>query len=391
MTHTPLTPGNHIFADYGTTVFTRMSALAHELGAINLGQGFPDNDGPDDVRAVAAEALRHGDNQYPPMRGTIALRAAVAAHDKRFYGLDLDPVDGVLVTSGATEALAASIFALTNPGDEVIVIEPLYDSYVPVIRRAGAVPVSIRLQPPHWQLDRAALHSAVSPRTRAILFNTPHNPSGAVMSYSELDMLADVLRAHRQITAICDEVYEHLCFDGHTHIPLLSLPGMAQRALKIGSAGKSFSLTGWKVGYISGDAALIDLVAKAHQFLTFTTPPNLQIGAAYGLGKSDDYFQNFRATLQAKRDYLSEALSTIGFDVLPCAGTYFLSASYERFSNLTANEFAQKLVRDLKVATIPYDAFYTNPMGAPPPKLIRFCFVKDDAKLTQAVKNLRKV
>jgi N-succinyldiaminopimelate aminotransferase len=383
--------GNQILANYGTTIFTRMSALASEHGAVNLGQGFPDDNGPDDVRAIAADALLHGPNQYPPMRGTVALRAAVAAHDKRFYGLDIDPLDGVLVTSGATEALAACIFGLTNPGDEVIVIEPMYDSYVPIIRRAGAVPVFVRLHPPHWRLDREALHRAISPRTRAILFNTPHNPSGAIMSHAELEMLADMLRAHPHITAICDEVYEHLCFDGRAHIPLLSLPGMEQRALKIGSAGKSFSLTGWKVGYISGDAALIGLVSKAHQFLTFTTPPNLQAGVAYGLGKDDAYFQSFTALAQAKRDLLSTALSAIGFDVLPCAGTYFLSATYERFSSLAAYDFAQQLVCEAKVATIPYDAFYADPKGALPPKLIRFCFIKDDAKLAQAVEYLRRL
>jgi N-succinyldiaminopimelate aminotransferase len=391
MTLTPLAHGNLIFNDYGTTVFTRMSALANELGAVNLGQGFPDDNGPDDVRAVAAEALLHGNNQYPPMRGTTELRAAVAAHDKKFYGLEIDPIDGVLITSGATEALAACIFALTNPDDEVVVIEPLFDSYVPIIRRAGAVPVFVRLQPPHWALERDALHAAITPRTRAILFNTPHNPTGAVMTRAELELLAEVLRAHPHITAICDEVYEHLCFDSRAHIPLMSLPEMAQRALKIGSAGKSFSLTGWKVGYISGDAALIDLVARAHQFLTFTTAPNLQAGVAYGLGKDDNYFKNFITTLQAKRDYLSTALSTIGFTVLPCAGAYFLSASYEAFSNLSADNFAQELLHDVKVATIPYDAFYADPTGAPPPKLIRFCFVKDDAKLAQAVENLRQL
>jgi N-succinyldiaminopimelate aminotransferase len=382
--------GNAILQSYGTTIFTTMSALATELGAVNLGQGFPDDNGPEDVRKVAAEALLHDSNQYPSMRGTPALRAAVAEHDKRFYGLDIDPADGVLVTSGATEALAACILALTNPGDEVIVIEPLYDSYVPMIRRAGAVPKFVRLAPPHWKLDAETLAKAVTPQTRAILFNTPHNPTGAVLSRLELELIADLLRAHPHITAICDEVYEHLLFDGIIHVPLMTLPGMARRVLKIGSAGKSFSLTGWKVGYVSGDAALIDLLAKAHQFLTFTTPPNLQAGVAYGLAKDDSYFQQFIATLQAKRNLLTTALSDIGFHVLPCAGTYFLTTSYSRFADLPANNFAEKLAREAKVATIPYDPFYADPDGAPPPRLIRFCFAKQDASLNQAVTNLRK-
>ncbi len=380
--------GNIILNGYGTTIFTTMSALAHDHGAANLGQGFPDDNGPDDVRAVAAEALLHQSNQYPPMRGTLELRSAVAAHERRFYGLDIDPVDGVLVTCGATEALAACILALTNPDDEVIVIEPLYDSYVPIIRRAGAYPRYIRLQPPHWQLERAMLEAAITSRTKAIILNSPHNPTGAVMSAAEREMIADVLRAHPHVIAICDDVYEHLIFDGAAHVPLLSIPGLERQVLKIGSAGKSFSLTGWKVGYISGDAALIDLVAKAHQFLTFTTPPNLQAGVAYGLAKDNSYFQNFRASLQAKRNSFAQALYDIGFDICPSAGTYFLSAGYARFSDATAIDFAQILVRDFKVATIPYDPFYADPDGAPTPKLIRFCFAKQDHILMQATERL---
>jgi N-succinyldiaminopimelate aminotransferase len=389
MNHHTSIAGNAIFQDYGTTIFTTMSELGAEFGAVNLGQGFPDDNGPDDVRKVAAEALLNGDNQYPPMLGTPGLRTAVAAHNKRFYGLDIDPRQGVLVTSGATEALAACILGLTNPGDEVIVIEPLYDSYVPIIRRAGAVPKFIRLQPPHWRLDGAALQAAVTSRTRAILFNTPHNPTGAVLSRTELELIADLLHAYPRITAICDEVYEHLLFDGAAHVPLLSLPGMARRALKIGSAGKSFSLTGWKVGYISGDATLIDLVAKAHQFLTFTVPPNLQTAVAYGLAKDHIFFQQLSATLQEKRNTLAAALCDIGFDVLPCAGTYFLSASYTHFTDLPARDFACQLVREAKVVTIPYDPFYGDPDGAPLPKLIRFCFAKQDVLLAQAVTHLR--
>ncbi len=385
-----ITSGNRIFSAGGTTIFTVMSSLAQAFSAVNLGQGFPDDNGPDDVRKIAADALLNGPNQYPPMRGTADLRSAVAAHDKRFYGIDLDPDRSVLVTCGATEALAAAIFALANEGDEIIVIEPLYDSYVPIIRRAGAVPVFIRLTPPTWALPLDALRAAITPRTRAILYNTPHNPSGAVLSSADLSALADILRGHPQITAICDEVYEHLIFDGAQHHPLLAEPDMQSRALKIGSAGKTFSLTGWKIGYVSGDPALIDLVAKAHQFLTFTTPPNLQTAIAYGLGKPDDYFTSFTADLQHKRDFLARGLAALGLDLLPCQGTYFLSAGYGHFSDEPADTFSRTLVETAGVATIPYDPFYADPHGAPPPKLIRFCFAKQMPVLEEALARLQK-
>jgi N-succinyldiaminopimelate aminotransferase len=380
--------GNNVFAAGGTTIFTVMSALSQQHHAINLGQGFPDDEGPDDVRAIAAKALMDGPNQYPPMMGLPDLRHAVAAHDKHFYGLDIDPEAGVLVTSGATEALAACIFALTNAGDEVIVIEPLYDCYVPIIRRAGAVPVFIRLQPPDWSLPVAEIRAAITPRTKAILYNTPHNPTGVVFSAADIAQLANILHDHPHVLAICDEVYEHLLFDEHAHVPLLSFPGMKNRALKIGSAGKTFSLTGWKVGYVSGDPSWISLVSKAHQFLTFTTPPNLQTAVAYGLRKPDTYFMELARGLQAKRNYLHDALHQIGFDCFPAQGSYFLTASYARFSNQPAETFARTLVEKAGVATIPYDPFYANPSGAAAPKLIRFCFAKQMAVLRAAEEKL---
>jgi N-succinyldiaminopimelate aminotransferase len=247
------------------------------------------------------------------------------------------------------------------------------------------------LQPPHWQLSRAALEAVINPNTRLMLFNTPHNPTGAVLSRSDVEMLAGVLRDHPQIIALCDEVYEHLVFGAATHVPLLSLPDMQTRALKIGSAGKSFSLTGWKVGYVCGDPALIDSVARAHQFLTFTTPPNLQAAVAFGLRKEASYFEALTTSLQNKRDHLSAALIDIGFDVLPCAGTYFLTAGYDRFSAAPAMLFAQQLVREAKVATIPYDPFYADPEGDAPPQLIRFCFAKQPAVLDSAIHNLRQL
>lgn len=379
-------PGNSVFAAGGTTIFTVMSALAQQFEAVNLGQGFPDDAGPGDVLAVAAQALLDGPNQYPPMRGTQALRQAVAAHDKRFYGIEVDPERGVLVTSGATEALAACIFSLTNAGDEVIVLEPLYDSYVPIIRRAGAVEKIVRLQPPDWTLPIDEIRAAITLRTRAILYNTPHNPTGRVFSPADIQTLGTLLEDHPHIMALCDEVYEHLLFDGARHVPLLSLPAMHSRALKIGSAGKTFSLTGWKVGYVCGDPSLIDLVAKAHQFLTFTTPPNLQTAVAYGLGKPDSYFSDLADDLASKRDFLAAGLRQIGFDVLPCMGTYFLTAGYGNFADCEAMNFARRLVEQAGVATIPYDPFYAG--VAPPPKLIRFCFAKQRSLLERALEQL---
>jgi N-succinyldiaminopimelate aminotransferase len=274
---TPLKPANAILEQTGTTIFTLMSALAAEHGAINLGQGFPDTEGPADVIAAAAAALGDQRNQYPPLTGVVELREAVAAANHRFYGLQIDPVAGVVVTSGATEAITACLMALLNPGDEVVLIEPLYDTYLPVVKLLGGIPRLVRLSPPHWALPREELAAAFSPRTKLLLLNSPQNPTGKVFTADELGFIADLLTRH-DAYAVCDEVYEHLVFAPARHIPLMTLPGMAARSLRIGSAGKTFALTGWKVGYASGPPALISLVAKAHQNLTFTTPPNLQRG-----------------------------------------------------------------------------------------------------------------
>lgn len=319
-THT----GNSILAEYGTTVFTVMSALAAEHGAINLGQGFPDTEGPEDIRRVAAEALMAGPNQYPPMLGLPALRQAVAEANRRFYGLEVDWRTEVMVTSGATEALADCFLGLIEPGDEVVLIEPLYDSYLPMVRRAGGVPILVRMEPPDWALPRRALEAVVSNRTRMVVLNSPHNPSGKVFDDDELCFLARLIAEHDMI-AVCDEVYEHLVFDGRRHVPLMTLDGMRERTLRIGSAGKTFSATGWKVGYITAAPALLAAVAKAHQFVTFTTPPNLQTAAAFGLRQGDGYFRGLAAGMQAKRDRLAAGLAAAGFAVLPSAGTYFLT------------------------------------------------------------------
>ncbi|MBT8491556.1 MAG: aminotransferase, partial [Deltaproteobacteria bacterium] len=304
-----------------------MSDLARAHDAVNLGQGFPDGNGPADVRRAAAAALDEHSNQYPPMMGLPVLRQAVAAHDRRFYGLDIDPTSEVMVTSGATEALAACLLGSLNPGDEVVVFEPLYDSYVPIIELAGAVPRYVRLAPPAWELDPDQLRVAFSDKTRVVLLNSPMNPSGKVFSAAELDAIAALTVEHDAI-AICDEVYEHLTFDDARHIPLMTRHGMRERCVRIGSAGKTFSLTGWKVGYVSGPAELLAPMARAHQFLTFTTPPNLQHGVAYGLAKGDDYFEELRASMQTRRDLLLAGLEQVGFRVASCQGTYFLNADY---------------------------------------------------------------
>ena len=302
---------NSLLAATGTTIFTVMSALAVQHGSINLGQGFPDTDGPADVLKAAADALMDGRNQYPPMTGVPELRQAVAAANARFYGLEVDPASEVVVTSGATEAITACLMAVVDPGDEVVLIEPLYDTYAPVVRLLGATPRFVRLAPPNWELPRAELAAAFGPKTKAILLNTPMNPTGKVFTAAELAFIADLLVRH-DAYAVCDEVYEHLTFDGWRHIPLMTLPGLRDRVMRIGSAGKTFSLTGWKVGYVTAAAALATVVAKAHQNLTFTTAPNLQRAVAVGLAKDDAYFANLGVALQAKRDRLAAGLASFG-------------------------------------------------------------------------------
>ena len=378
---------NGVFSGLGTTIFTVMSALAAEHGAINLGQGFPDDEGPDDVRAAAAKAIIDGPNQYPPMMGLPALRQAVAAANKRFYALDVDWQKEVMVTSGATEALADCLIALLNPGDEAIIFEPAYDSYRPVIEAAGAKVVPVPLSPPDWSLPFEKIEAAFTERTKLVLLNSPMNPVGKVFSRSDLAHLAELIVRH-DAYAVCDEVYEHLVFSGHTHVPLMTLPGMRERTLRIGSAGKTFSLTGWKIGYVTGPAHLMDVVGKTHQFVTFTTPPAMQSAVAYGLGKDDDYFASLASTLEAKRDLLSDGLRAAGFDVLPADGTYFVSADFRSLGfNGTDDEFCREITVKAKVAAIPLSAFYST--ADAPRHLVRFCFCKQDAILKEASTRLK--
>jgi len=364
-----------------------MSALAAQKGALNLGQGFPDTDGPADVVRAAADALLDGRNQYPPLAGVPELRGAVAAANRRFYGLDADPAREVVVTSGATEAITACLMALLDPGDEVVLIEPLYDTYLPVVRLLGATPRLVRLAPPRWELPRAELAAAFGPKTKAILFNTPMNPTGKVFTSAELAFIADLVERH-DCYAICDEVYEHLTFDGWKHIPLMTLPGMRERCMRIGSAGKTFSLTGWKVGYITCDRSLAPNVAKAHQNLTFTTPPNLQRGVAVGLAKEDAYFAGLSAGLQARRDRLARGLAELGFGVLPTQGSYFITTDFRPLGfNGDDVAFCRMLTEEAKVTAIPVTAFYAS--ADAPSHYARFAFCKGEAVIDAALERMR--
>ncbi len=375
---------NPVFAKLPTTIFTHMSALAVEHGAINLGQGFPDEDGPLSIRQAASKALLEGPNQYPPTRGRIELRRAIANHAKRFYDLNFDPEKNVLVTSGGTEALTASIMALAGAGGEVVLIEPAYDSYGPIAESVGANIKTVKLSPPDWRLDAAALEAVMTPQTRAVLLNSPLNPIGRAFTREELEGVARVI-AKSNAVVIADEVYEHLIFDGREQIPLMTLPGMADCVVRIGSAGKMFSLTGWKIGWVTGAAPLIDVVAKAHQFITFTTSPALQLGVAYALEHEMDFTLPLTRTLQENRDVLAEGLKRIGFEILPCEGSYFLTAGISGLTNEPDTQFCERLVREAGVALIPLSVFFT---GGKPDHLVRFAFCKKRAVIEDALARL---
>jgi len=385
--NTNKTPSNRVLSEYGTTIFTTMSTLATEHNSINLGQGFPDVDGPEEIRQIAADGLMSDSNQYPPLMGIPALRKAIAEHNKRFYDLDVDWQSEVMVTSGATEALCDCFMALLNPGDEVVLIEPLYDSYLPIIRHIGAIPKMVRVEPPHWELPRDALTEAFSDKTKLLVLNSPMNPAGKVFSKDELSFLADLLEKH-DAYAVCDEVYEHIAFEGTPHIPLMTLPGMRNRCARIGSAGKTFSLTGWKIGYVTAAPELMNAIAKAHQFVAFTSAPNLQKGIAAGLRFDDDYFSNFTNQMESKRNLLAKGLSDIGFKVLESQGSYFLTVD---FSELDFDgddvAFCHHITVEAGVTAVPMGAFYSSDG---PQNFVRFCFCKKDEILLEAIKRLAK-
>ena len=378
---------NSIVSGLGTTVFEAMSRLAAQHGAVNLGQGFPDDRGPEDVLRAAADALLTGWNQYPPMMGLPALRQAIAEHERRFYGISLDPESEVLVTSGATEALAACLLALLEPGDEAVLLQPYYDCYAPLVRRAGGTPRFVSLHPPDWRFDEDELAAAFTPRTKLVLLNHPQNPAGKVFTTGEMDAIARQVERVGAV-AVCDEVYEHIVFGGAPHVPFLTRPGMASRSIKIGSAGKTFSLTGWKVGMVVGPSHLVQPVARAHQFLTFTTPPNLQAAVAHGLGKDDAYFTGLATEMERRRDRLARGLADLGIEALPAAGTYFLNIDIRSLGWRGGDlEFCRALVEKVGVAAIPLSAFYGE---RPVTHLARLCFAKQDEVLDRALDRLSR-
>jgi len=381
----PLMP-NPVFSSLPTSIFQHMTVLAIKHEAINLGQGFPDQDGPLSLRQVAAKQLLDGPNQYPPSKGMAILRQAVSAHAAKFYGLAYDPEDEVVITSGGTEAVTGSLMAMAGVGDEVVMIEPTYDSYRPMAEGAGAVVRCVKLLPPDWRLTEEALRAAITSKTRAILINSPHNPAGRAFSREELENLARVVDG-TDIIVICDEVYEHLVYDGRPHVPLATLPGMRGRCLKIGSAGKIFSLTGWKVGWVMGPRELVSVVTKAHQFLTFTTSPALQTGVAHGLTHEMDYPIQLTQRLQKNRDVLAAGLTKLGFEVQPCEGTYFLTAGITKLTNEKDFAFCERLIREAGVALIPLSAFFHS---GTPDTFVRFAFCKQQTLIEQSLERLEK-
>ena len=377
---------NPIFAGQKTSIFEHMSGLARAHDAVNLGQGFPDFGWPEDVLDAAADAVRNSSNQYAPMRGLPELREAVAGHYRRHQGLEVD-AGQVVVTSGATEALAAAILASVSPGDEVLLFQPLYDAYLPMVLRAGGVPRLIALSPPDWRITEEALAAAFSDRTRLVVFNNPHNPTSRRFDEAELRLLAGFCLRHDPLV-IADEVWEHIVFDASSHIPLASLPGMADRTIKIGSAGKIFSLTGWKVGWAVAPPALVETFANAHQFIAFCTPPNLQAAVAFGLAKSGDYFDRMRSGFAAARDRLAAGLESAGFAILPAQATYFLVVDLAA-SGIEADDvtFCERAVRDAGVAAIPVSALYAEDAAT---NVIRLCFAKREETLASGIAGLER-
>lgn len=383
MSRLPLTPR---LASFGTSIFAEMTALATRHRAVNLGQGYPDFDGPEFVRAAAVAAIRAGHNQYAPMPGLPALQRAVAEHERRFYGLDYDPATEITVHAGATEALCSTLQALLDRGDEVILFEPFYDAYRPGLSLAGARERVIRLRPPGFAFDPAELEAAAGPGVRALLLNSPNNPAGKVFSRQELEAVADVCRRH-DLLVVTDEVYEHIVFD-RPHVPIATLPGMRERTVTISSAGKSFSFTGWKIGWSCAPAPLAAAVRAAHQFVTFAVATPLQHAVAAALAAEDDYYERLRADYRARRDRLCEGLADVGFAVDAPEGTYFAIADIRPLGEDDDASFCRALPERAGVAAIPLSAFVAE---GGPRHLVRFAFCKDDATLEEAIRRLRRL
>lgn len=369
-----------------TTIFEIMSGLARDLGAINLGQGFPDMAEPPALVEAAQRALAAHSNQYPPMRGLPELRSAIAAYYAREQGLTLS-ADNVVVTSGATEALAASLLALVRPGDVVILVQPLYDAYLPLVQWAGGTARLVSLEPPHWTLPLDKLAAAIGPNTRGIVLNTPNNPTGTMLTRAELEGVGDLAEAH-DLWIVCDEVWEGMIFDGTPHVSPLALPTLAERTVKIGSAGKIFSMTGWKVGWAVAAPPLAAAVAAKHQFLTFTTATPLQWAVTQALALPQPWHQAHRETYAAAKARLTEGLIRAGYAVLPCSGTWFVTIDLAA-SGLPADDarLAERLIREVGVASIPVSAFYAE---SPETGYLRLCFAKQDATLDEAIQRLAR-
>lgn len=381
-------PLNPVFADRPVTIFQIMTELANAHGAVNLGQGFPDEDGPQDILDAAARAVAKGPNQYAPVMGVPELRQAVARANKRFYDLEIDWRTQTIVIAGATEGLASAFYAFLEPGDEAVLFAPAYDSYLPMVEAAGGRARIVPLEPPKWRIDAEALERVITPKTKLIVINSPHNPTGHVIGPDELEIVADVCRRH-DLIAICDEVYEHLIFDGERHVPLMTLPGMRERTVRLGSAGKTFSLTGWRIGYVTGPERLITGLMKAHQYLAYTCPSHLQSAIAAGLDFDDAYYRRFVKGMQEKRDQMRAGLLAAGFEVLACEGTYFMLADIRSVGYRGDDvAFCREITEKAKVAAVPVSAFY-------PPSLpraahyARFCFCKKSAVLDEAARRLK--
>ena len=371
---------------YGTTIFAEMSALAVATDSINLGQGFPDTDGPDEIAEAAIAAIRAGHNQYPPGLGIPELRSAIAEHQRHWYGLTYDPADEVLVTAGATEAIAATLLAICEPGDEVVMFEPYYDSYAACVGMAGATRRVVTLRTPDYSFDPDEIRRAITPRTKAILLNSPHNPTGKVFDRAEFELVANLCIEH-DILAITDEVYEHLTYDGAEHIPLATLPGMRDRTVTISSAGKTFSYTGWKIGWVCASSELVAAVRTAKQFLTYASGTPFQHAIATGLTNlPDDYYRDFAADLSARRDLLIHGLQAAGFETFTPRGTYFVTADIAPLGATDGLAFCRALPERCGVVAVPNVVFYDNKTAGE--SLIRFTFCKRPEVLAEAVARL---
>ncbi len=372
---------------FGTTIFAEMSALAVETGAINLGQGFPDTDGPDVVKQAAIDAIEAGHNQYPPGIGVPELRTAIHAHHQRFYGLEYDAAAEILVTAGATEAIAAALIALCGPGDEVVTFEPYYDSYAACIAMAGATRHVVTLRAPDYAFDPEAVRAAITPRTKLILLNSPHNPTGKVFTRAELTFIAELAREH-DLLVVTDEVYEHLVYEGE-HVPIATLPGMRERTVMIGSGGKTFSFTGWKVGWVCAPPALVTAVKTAKQFLTYVSSGPFQYAIAVGLQLPDEYFERFRNEMLDKRDRLCAGLTNAGFEVLRPQGTYFVTVDIRSFGETDGLAFCRDLPHRCGVVAVPSVVFYDDVAAGS--HLVRFACCKRTEILDEACTRLKSL